>query len=126
MSLSVETYSQDGVLVIRLAGEMNSMTVHDAERAIMPHVSENNRHIAIDMAELSFLTSAGMRLLVALLRETRRLAGDLRLARPQPQVEDVLKLGMADLIKVYTSLPSVIASYDTGEAVEDRPSGTIS
>src|SRR5687768_13286303 len=35
-------------------------------------------------------------------------------------------MGMADLIKVYTSLPSVIASYDAGGGEDERPSGTIS
>src|SRR5687767_9671628 len=124
--LNIETYAQDSVLIVGLAGELTGSTVLDAQRAIMPFVTDGNRrNIAIDLAELSFLTSVGMRFFVTLLREARRNGGDLRLARPQPQVQDVLSLGMADLIKVYTSLPAVIASYDSSEITDERPSGTI-
>jgi anti-sigma B factor antagonist len=72
----------------RLAGRLDSDTAPELERALQPLVGG-------DIAELTFLSSAGIRVLVAARKGLRARGGTLVLSRAQPQVATVLGIVMA-------------------------------
>lgn len=94
--LKLYKMEKDGCLTVVLAGEMDTITSVNAEREI--GVVSVYRNVVLDMADVAYVTSAGIRVLVGL---RKRMAPDAKLALKgvQPFVRHVLELsGLTALI----------------------------
>jgi len=61
-------------------------------------LDQGSTSIVIDLAEVTFLDSTGLSVLVAGLKRCQGSGGDLRVASPQPNVRRVLEVtGLADV-----------------------------
>jgi anti-anti-sigma factor len=96
--------------VVVLAGEVDATNSDELYGVLESVVNQQPRLLIVDMSELSFMDSTGLRML---LRSTRALdahGGVLALAAPQVAVARVLQLTRADqLIPVYGSVADAIA-----------------
>jgi anti-sigma B factor antagonist len=96
--------------VVVLAGEVDATNSDELYGVLESVVNQQPRLLIVDMSELTFMDSTGLRML---LRSTRSLdahGGVLALAAPQVAVARVLQLTRADqLIPVYGSVADAIA-----------------
>jgi len=112
----------------RRVGDITVLTCHGriAEGAdsaqLETHVAELLPHgpwIVLNLADVSFLDSSGLGLLVKLLARGRRAGGGLRLCALPPRVADILKI-----TRLQTTLPSHATEADAIAAFYERdPSG---
>jgi anti-anti-sigma factor len=64
------------------------------------------------MGGVEYISSAGLRAMVALLRECKKHKGDVRLATPSDRVVEVLSLaGLDTLFDVYDSEAAAVGSF---------------
>ena len=75
---------------MRLVGELDISTVEDAARALAAAASLTN--ISLDLSELTFIDSSGVRLLLNLIRDQRSKGGDLVLHAPTQTVRHVFDI----------------------------------
>ena len=80
---------KDGCLTVVLAGEMDTVTSVKAEREI--GVVTVYRKVVLDMTDVTYVTSAGIRVLVGL-RKRMKPGADLVLTGVQSYVRHVLEL----------------------------------
>ena len=74
-------------------------------------LSRLRRNLIIDLGEVSFMASMGLRTLMLGARTQSELGGRLVLASPQPNVEKVLKeSGIGEIIGVYPSVEAATAA----------------
>jgi anti-sigma B factor antagonist len=87
-SLIVEYIDEPAAAVMRLIGELDTSTVDKAREAIqaIPNTSEGG--LVFDVAEVTFMDSAGLSLLLAGLKRF----GQVRLRRPPPLVSEVIEM----------------------------------
>ena len=94
--LKLYKMEKDGCLTVVLAGEMDTITSVNAEREI--GVVSVYRKVVLDMTDVSYITSAGIRVLVGL-RKRMTPGAKLALKGVQPFVRHVLELsGLTALI----------------------------
>jgi anti-anti-sigma factor len=69
------------------------------------------RTLVVDLSQVSFMASMGLRTLMVGARNQSELGGKLVLAGPQPNVEKVLKeSGIGDIIGVYPTVEAAAAA----------------
>lgn len=74
-------------------------------------LSRLRRNLIIDLAEVSFMASMGLRTLVMSARALAELGGKATIANPQPNVEKVLETsGIGDALGVYPSVEAAVAA----------------
>ena len=117
MDLIRKFYYKDDILIAEIAGELTAISASDFQDATRALLSAQTNRVILDMAGLNFLSSAGIRVLITLLKETRRLGGDLRLARLQPAVHDVIAMTMSKLIQTFDTLPGSLSSFHEAKLV---------
>jgi anti-sigma B factor antagonist len=90
---------------VRLAGEIDVTTVVQARTLLGDAITDNpGAVITVDMADVSFLDSTGIGVVVSALKRARHGGGDLRLVRVQPQVFKVFQLtGLTRALEVEPS-----------------------
>jgi anti-sigma B factor antagonist len=78
-------------------------------------------HIVLDAAEVTFLDSAGVGVLIRLLHKTRSASGDLKLCCLPRRVAEVLRITrLAGIFDVHTREDEAIAAFDQ----QSRPTET--
>ena len=89
----------DGVLTISVYGSLDAETdteVHEALYGILE--AHHADHVVLDLAELDFLDSAGLRVLLRVHREAVTTGATFELREPQPQIAALLRVTGADAI----------------------------
>lgn len=106
MDFDVELTEGD-CAVIRARGRLNLVSAPALRDLVARVVREDGRsQVVVDLAETDFMDSSGLGSLVAGLKTALAAGGDLRIARPRPQVLMVLKL---------TNLDQVLHPHETVE-----------
>jgi anti-sigma B factor antagonist len=109
-SVSVPESAGAPYSVVVLAGEVDATNSDELYGVLESVVTQEPRLLIVDMSELSFMDSTGLRMLLRSSRALDQQGGVLALAAPQVSVARVLQLTRADqLIPVYESVADAIA-----------------
>ncbi len=102
----------DGVTVIVLKGSIDAITSPKITEFIQAHIARGNIKLVADFSGVDYTSSAGLRVLLGAIKETRARGGDLRLTGIQPDVQKVLNLsGFSNILKKYDDVNAAVASY---------------
>ena len=101
---------QDGLLTAKLDGELSHATRAPALELLTDAVNRGESKIVLDLSDLGFCDSAGLRLLIQLNERARAAGGWLRLAAPTPSMSRIL--AMTNLDRVLALYPSVRDAVD--------------
>ena len=87
------------VVVLDIAGRL---VLDDGDRQLKEHVAglldKGTRHLVVNVAEVSYVDSAGLGALVGAFLSAKSLGGTVRLLAPSSRLQDLLK--MARLLNV--------------------------
>jgi anti-sigma B factor antagonist len=110
MDISLEEIKQ--IAVMTVLGRVDSATAPDMEGGLKKLVEASKNQIVLDLKNVEYMSSAGLRAMVSTLKAVKRVNGDLRLASPSPRVEEVLRLaGLTSIFAIYPSREEAIASF---------------
>jgi anti-anti-sigma factor len=102
----------NGITLIALTGSIDALTAPAITESITGIISRGEIKLVADFHGIDYTSSAGLRVLLGAVKETRSRGGDLRLAAVQPDVMKVLKLsGFTNILKLYDNVDSALASY---------------
>jgi len=102
----------NGVTVLSLKGSIDAMTAPKITEYIHDLVAKGNIKLVADFSGVDYTSSAGLRVLLGAIKETRAQSGDMRLTGVQPDVLKVLNLsGFTNILKLFDDLDSAVASY---------------
>ncbi len=87
--------------IVEVAGRVDSLTAPQLDAAFKQLVDDGGSWLKLDLSGVEYLSSAGLRVLLATLRAVRALAGDLQLYSPRDNVRSVLEIsGFSDLFTI--------------------------
>lgn len=84
--------------VVSLSGRIDAATAPAVNSTVREAIAQGAHQIIIELRDVTFLSSSGLRTLLLLARELRREGGDLILCALQPQVAEVFHLTGFDQI----------------------------
>jgi len=109
-SVTVPETTGAAYTVVVLTGEVDATNSEELYNILESVVLQRPRLLIVDLSDLSFMDSTGLRMLLRASRELDQQGGVLSLASPQASVARVLQLTRADqLIPVYDSVAHAIA-----------------
>ena len=97
---------EDHVTKIILSGKLDINGSLEIDKDFMDTI-KSKKYVIVDMAEVSFIMSLGMRTLVSGAKEVAKNSGKLVICNPQSNVEDALRESSID-----TLLPIVDSNTD--------------
>jgi anti-sigma B factor antagonist len=113
---------RDGLGVVALRGELNLADAPAVASHLITAVAVCGPSVIVDLAGLEGIGYSGLAVLLRVRKWTRRNAGDLPLAAPQPPVRRILEAtGLIDVFSVYRSVEEAASSARQGPAGPDRP-----
>jgi len=98
--------------VVSMMGSMDALTADEVTRFLSAQIGTGQKQIVADLSQVDFVSSAGLRAILAALKESRQQGGDLRIAAAQPGVEKILKMsGFTSILKDYPTVDEAVTSF---------------
>ncbi len=99
--------------LFRIAGRIDGESAPRLEQALRQVVEDGRYRLVLNMADVTFLSSAGLRALISLAKTCRRYnRGDVRLAAPSQRVQQVLELaGLDALFQTFPTEVEAVGSF---------------
>jgi anti-sigma B factor antagonist/stage II sporulation protein AA (anti-sigma F factor antagonist) len=92
--LSVE--QKGNVVILRIKGRLDAVSSPLAEKRIFEAINEGQNKLLLDMSGVSYLSSAGMRMLLSITKRLRAMSGKMAICSVATNVVDVLKMSGFD------------------------------
>lgn len=109
---SLETDNRQSVSVMKVKGRIDSETAPDLDEALTRLVQQGRNQIVLNLQDVDFMSSAGLRAVVKAFQAAKKAGGDLRLAAVSEPVEVVLRtVGMMQMLQMYPSDQEAMASF---------------
>ena len=90
--LDIQTLERDGVTIVKLKGRLDSETSQAADARLQPVQAQAMASWVLDLTEVTFVSSAGIRVVLTAAKLCRSHGGDLYLAGLSPQVMQVFRI----------------------------------
>ena len=96
-----------GVVTVKLTGSLDTATAPELERELAPVLGGQTKDIVFDLAQLKFISSAGLRVFASTRKTLTELGGQASFVNMQPQIHEVFE--------IMKSLPGVAVFRDVAE-----------
>ena len=111
MGLEIAQEQQEALRILALRGRLDTDTSADLELAVQDLLAAGARDFLIDLGEVSYVSSAGLRVLLALAKQLEGSKGRLRLCALGPAVQQVFEV--AGFSKLFVILKDRAAAAAT-------------
>ena len=102
MEISVNT--ERGWTVLGVTGRIDAHTSPEFEQSCRAELDRGVRRLAVDLAEVAYMSSAGLRVLLATLKRLSADDGEMVLLAPRANVREVLDVsGFSSLFRIEAS-----------------------
>lgn len=110
--ININVSGHDKVTVVEASGRIDSMNANQLGDALSSEIEEGNHFLVLDLNAVDYMSSAGLREMVATLKKAKRASGDLRIAQPSDRVREVLEMaGLYTIFKIYPTQADAVESY---------------
>ena len=110
--MNIEMRELKHVSVVKVSGRVDSSTAPEMEKSLQGLLDSGRAQMVLDLQETDYLSSAGLRVLVAMHKATKKNGGGLCLAQPSTRVKEVLDLaGLTPVFAVYPDVVEAVGSF---------------
>ena len=112
MAFAIQQEQQGAVRILALSGRLDTETSADLELALADLQAAGATHFLIDMADIGYVSSAGLRVLLALAKQLDGGRGSLRLCGLNAAVMQVFDVaGFSKLFLIYPTRDAALSGH---------------
>jgi len=86
------TGQDTGAVTVKLTGSLDTATAPELERQLAPVLAGAVKDIAFDLAQLKFISSAGLRVFASTRKTLKERGGQASFVNLQPQIQEVFEI----------------------------------
>lgn len=106
--MEITESKQDNTAILQLKGRLDVTTTPDLEKKITDMLEAGEKNFLIDMESLDYISSAGLRIFLVLLKKTKAISGKVVLCALQEHVHEVFE------VSGFTSIFTICSDVDEG------------
>lgn len=110
--MEVHTEREDGILIARAEGRVDGTNAREFEKALLAAIGEDDRLLIIDLQELIYISSAGLRVFLMVAKELQRRGGKLVVCTLTETINEVFEIsGFSKIIPTHASRSEAVARH---------------
>jgi anti-sigma B factor antagonist len=90
--MQITTEMQGDIRVVRIHGRLDGTTMQAAESAFLPLLEQGDRRFVLDLADLEYISSAGLRFMLTAAKKTKAAGGKIALCGLRHNVYEVFEI----------------------------------
>ena len=107
--------------IVRVApqGRLDTFTVPPFEQVLFEHLDAGRAQLIVDLGEVNYVSSSGLRALLSARRKARSSGGDVVLCNMAPRVREIFEMvGFVSLFNICTSAADAVKILRPEDAPE--------
>ena len=114
--MEITSVQQNDVTIASVVGDLDAVTSAEATAYLGAEIDAGHAKLVVDMTGVTYLSSAGLRVILGATRQARSGGGDLRLAGAEGDIRRVLDMaGFSTLINTFPTAAEALAGFGSGE-----------
>lgn len=110
MEVSVEHI--DGRLIVTVIGRLDTVSAPSFDLQLAPLLARPRPHILVDLSGVSYISSAGLRSILQLVKHSASHGGRVGLFGAQPQIVEVIDIsGFPSLLDLYPDRETALSQH---------------
>ena len=110
--MKTEVQHENHSTIVKVTGSVDALTAAELSKVLSNQVAEGHANLVVDLIDVEFMSSAGLRTLLGAVKEARSSGGDLRITSTNPGIDKVLKMsGFHNIAKVFPSQAEAVSSF---------------
>jgi anti-anti-sigma factor len=107
----------DDLAEMTINGRVDAVTAPSLNERVHEQIVKGARYVLLNLSDVTFLSSSGLRALLLIRKELMTLGGELRLAALQPQVHEVFTLtGFTQVFAIHATVDEARSAFGQGRA----------
>ena len=104
--------NQSGINIFKLNGRLDSNTSQGFEKKIFQAIDDGSKSMIIDFAELEYISSAGLRVILKATKALKREEGKMMLCDMQDYVKEVFEIaGFDSFLPIVDFMDDALQSF---------------
>lgn len=110
MEITVKQMNRVDLIIVE--GRVDSSTAPELGEALEGQLTGGSKNLVVDLAGVEYMSSAGLRELVAALKRAKAAGGDVCLSQLSDRVKEVMELaGLDSIFEVYDDQVEAVGSF---------------
>jgi anti-sigma B factor antagonist len=110
--MQITTRTIYDVLVVDMAGRLDSVAVGDASDRMVAIAEGDNKRVVLNLAGVDYVSSAGLRVLLIAARLLKTHRGELKLCAARSEITKVIEIaGFNSLLNHYASEQDAVTAF---------------
>jgi len=110
--MNITEREQDGVTIYSIEGRVDSEGAVDLDMALQAATADGRNKMVLEMSEVRYINSAGLRTLADILTQNQKAGGDLKLVSLHPKVRRVFQIiGFERFFNIYESIDEAVTAF---------------
>ncbi|MBN1202352.1 MAG: STAS domain-containing protein [Anaerolineae bacterium] len=112
MAMEINSSEMKRVQLFEVIGRVDSTNANELGTALDKSVDSGRNNLVLDLNGVEYMSSAGLREMVRVLKRVKRVGGDLRIANPSERVKEVFELaGLDTIFEIYPTQVEAVGSF---------------
>ena len=95
---------QDGALVVAVEGRIDGANAMEFQRTVHDNLADNKGPLVIDFADLAYISSAGLRVILSVAKALQRRNGQFAICSMSGMIAQIFQIsGFDQLISIYAT-----------------------
>lgn len=94
------------VLILRFFGRLDALSTPELEKQVFQFIDRGQHKLLLDFTGVDYISSAGMRMLLAMTKKLKNVSGQMVLCSPATNVMDVFRMSGFDHVLQITPTES--------------------
>lgn len=109
--MDIQIQETGNAWVVAVSGKLDAVSAGDYEKAVNQLITDDRIRLVVDFAQLSYISSAGLRVLLATAKQLKPKGGVALFANLQEGVRDVFEMtGFSSILGIHPSVESALAA----------------
>jgi len=110
--MKITVAQKSGAALVQISGSVDSLTCDEAQTFLDGQIESGQMYLVVDLSQVDYLSSAGLRVLLSALKSARQRGGNLYLAGLQDNVRKVLDLaGFTSIFKIFPTVEEAVGAF---------------
>ncbi len=110
--MEITVADKDDIKLVYLIGSLDTNTSTNAEAKFKELLDGNTRKIVVNLEQLEYISSSGLRVLLGTAKKLKASGGDLRLCRPNDIVQEVFDIsGFSSILNIFQTEEEARANF---------------
>jgi anti-anti-sigma factor len=90
--MELETKHLEGILIGRLKGRLDASTSDGIQKSLLKSIDEGQTRLALDLADLEYISSAGLRVLLMTHKKVTQVKGELIIFGLKDYIHEIFEI----------------------------------